>query len=307
VTLRNAGITMPVLVLNPVTNRYTSLFANRLEPAVFSVEELDRLIAEAAKAGVDHYPVHIKLDTGMHRVGFVEEQLPELIERLSRPDACHVDVVSVFSHLATADCLDMDRYTLSQMDSYDNMCSILRQGLGHDFRRHLLNSAGMLRYGMAPDRHYDMARLGIGLYGLIPYESPESSRLKTVAALRTTVISLKRLPAGSPVGYGCRGHVERESIIATLPIGYADGVNRRFGCGAASFMVRGVECPTVGNICMDLCMIDVTDVPGVSLGDSVEIFGPSMPVQRLSDLLGTIPYEIFTSVSARVRRTYFRH
>lgn len=305
VALREAGITMPVIVLNPVTNRYPSLFANRLEPAVFSVEELDRLIHEAERAGVHDYPVHIKLDTGMHRVGFVAEQLPALIERLSRRDASRVRVASVFSHLATADCLDMDTYTQGQIDEFNRLYAELSDGIGARPARHLLNTAGMMRFA---DRvHFERARLGIGLYGIAPFDSPQSERLHTVAALRTTIISLKHWPAGTPIGYGCRGRVERPSIIATIPIGYADGINRHLGRGNASFLVRGVECPTIGNICMDLCMIDVTDVPGVRVGDSVEIFGPKMPVERLSATLDTIPYEILTSVSPRVKRTYFRH
>lgn len=305
VALRTGGITMPVIVLNPVTNRYPSLFANRLEPAVFSVEELDRLIHEAGRAGVTDYPVHIKLDTGMHRVGFIAEQIPALIERLSRPDAARVRVASVFSHLATADCLDMDAYTEGQIADFNRLYSMLADGIASRPARHLLNTAGMMRFADRVD--FERARLGIGLYGIAPFPGPQSRRLATVAALRTTIISLKHWPEGTPIGYGCRGHVDRPSVIATIPIGYADGVNRHFGRGNASFKVRGVECPTVGNICMDLCMIDVTDVPSVSVGDSVEIFGPDMPVECLAEILDTIPYEILTSVSPRVSRTYFRH
>lgn len=305
VALRKAGITMPVIVLNPVTNRYPSLFANRLEPAVFSVEELNRLVTEAARAGVTDYPVHIKLDTGMHRVGFIADQIPALIERLLRPDAAHVRVASVFSHLATADCLDMDEYTLGQVAEFNRLYSMLSEGIGSRPARHLLNTAGMMRF--AEDVRFERARLGIGLYGISPFDGPQSARLRTVAALRTTIISLKHWPAGTPIGYGCRGRVERTSVIATIPIGYADGINRHLGRGNALFRVRGVDCPTVGNICMDLCMIDVTDVPGVCVGDSVEIFGPEIPVERLAVALDTIPYEILTSVSPRVKRTYFRH
>lgn len=304
VALRKAGLSLPVIVLNPVTNRYPSLFANRLEPAVFSVEELDRLIKEAAKLDLHSYPVHVKLDTGMHRVGFTEEQLKNLIERMQRPDADRVKIVSVFSHLATADCLDLDSYTAGQLRLFKTMCETLATGLRTEFKRHILNTAGMVRYGKT--EKYEMARLGIGLYGISPVDVANAPKLKPVAAFRSTIISLKHLDAGMAVGYGCKGRVERPSVIATLPVGYADGVNRHFGCGAVCFKIRGVECPTIGNICMDLCMVDVTDVPGVAVGDSVEIFGPEMPVERLSHVLGTIPYEVLTSVSARVMRTYFK-
>lgn len=300
--LRDAGITMPVMVLNPVTNRYPALFAEGLEPAVFSFDELDRLIAEADKAGVKGYPIHIKLDTGMHRVGFIADQLPELIERLKATDA--VRVRSVFSHLATADCLDMDEYTRGQLAVFAGDISTLRAGLGYDFLRHILNTAGMMRF--VPDAPgYEMARLGIGLYGISPL--PGANPLHTVATFSSRIISLKHWPKDTPIGYGCNGHTsEADSIIATVPVGYADGVDRRLGNGRAHFMVRGVPCPTIGNICMDLCMVDVTAVPGVAVGDAVEIFGRHMPVERLADTLGTIPYEVLTSVAGRVKRIYVK-
>lgn len=301
IALREAGITMPVIVLNPVTNRYPALFAHRLEPAVFSLEELDRLIAEAAAAGVENYPVHIKLDTGMHRVGFLPGQLDDIAERISRTGAVRID--SVFSHLATADCPDMPEYTSGQLELFAGMTDRLAKLTGQTFRRHILNTAGMMRYaGFGP---YEMARLGIGLYGVSPFGSVHDPELHTVAAFRSHIISLKHWPEGTPIGYGCKGRTAgAESIIATVPAGYADGVNRRLGQGAASFVVCGVECPTIGNICMDLCMIDVTAVPDVAVGDEVEIFGPQMPVEHIAQVLGTIPYEVFTSVSPRVKRIY---
>lgn len=303
IALREAGINMPVIVLNPVTNRYPALFAHRLEPAVFSAEELQRLMSEAETAGEHSYPVHIKLDTGMHRVGFTEEQLAVVPEILRGSDA--VRVSSAFSHLATADCLDMDDYTNGQLSLFMKMTERLRQSLGYPFKRHILNTAGMMRF--AGFGSYEMARLGIGLYGISPYPGPDGDALQPVASFRSNIVSLKHWPKGTPIGYGCKGHTTRDdAVIATVPVGYADGVNRRFSNGAASFVVRGVECPTIGNICMDQCMIDVSEVPGVSVGDSVEIFGRQMPVERLADILGTIPYEILTSVSPRVKRVYSR-
>lgn len=303
IALREAGITMPIIVLNPVTNRYPALFGHRLEPAVFSPEELAALIREAEAFGVRGYPVHIKFDTGMHRVGFIESQLPAIAEMLSH--TASVKVASAFSHLATADCLDMDDYTRGQLDLYYRMTGTLRGLLGHDFRRHILNTAGMMRFADAGT--YEMARLGIGLYGVAPYEGPEKEKLRTVASFRSHIISLKEWPAGTPIGYGCKGHTTHSpGMVATVPVGYADGVNRQLGYGHTSFIVNGVECPTLGSICMDLCMIDVSDVKDVKIGDTVEIFGTQMPVERLASTLGTIPYELLTWVSQRVKRVYVK-
>ncbi|MBD5233168.1 MAG: alanine racemase [Bacteroidales bacterium] len=304
IALREAGITMPVMVLNPVTNRYPALFAHRLEPAVFSPDELRRLIAEAEAFGTENYPVHIKLDTGMHRVGLIPTQIAEVVEMLKSTKA--VKAASIFSHLATADCLDKDDYTRGQLDNFNAMATALREGLGERVPRHILNTAGMMRFPGGTD--YEMARLGIGLYGLPPYPGHDGDALKPVGAFRSHIISLKHWPEGTPIGYGCKGHtVGKDSIIATVPVGYADGIDRRLGNGAAKFVVRGVECPTIGVICMDLCMVDVTAVPEVSVGDTVEIFGPSMPVSVLADTLGTITYEILTSVAPRVKRVYIKH
>lgn len=301
IDLRDAGITMPIIVLNPVTNRYPAVFGSGIEPAVFSIDELRRLIDEATQAGITGYPVHIKLDTGMHRVGFTADELEILISTLVSQQALHV--ASVFSHLATADCPDLDKYTRSQFDSFYSMVQRLEAALGYPVKRHILNTAGMMRF--AEVGHYDMARLGIGLYGILPVDA-SLPILRNVATFRSRIISIKHLSAGSSVGYGCRGKLTRDSIIATVPVGYADGVDRRLGCGNASFMINGKLCPTVGNICMDLCMVDVTRVPGVAVGDDVEIFGEHVPVQRIADALDTIPYEILTSVSPRVRRIYFK-
>lgn len=298
--LREAGITMPIVVLNPVTNRYSALFAHKIEPAVFSLDELDHLLAEAEAAGVLDVPIHIKLDTGMHRVGFIESDIAFLTKRLK--DTRLVKVKSIFSHLATADCLDKDSYTLAQLERFDKMALQIETALGVKVKYHILNTAGMMRFA---DRiNYSMARLGIGLYGISPVDGLDHGALHPVASFRSRIISLKHWPAGTPIGYGCRGVTARESVIATIPVGYADGLDRRLGNGNASFYIKGVECPTIGNICMDLCMVDVTDVPGVSVGDSVEIFGSHIPVQKIADTLGTIPYEVFTSVAPRVKRIY---
>lgn len=301
VALRRGGITMPIMVLNPVTTNYQALFDNGLEPAVFSIRELQLLMTEAERYDRRDYPVHVKFDTGMHRLGFLDNEIDELANILKSTD--RVRVTSAFSHLATADCLDQDAYTESQFEAFERMTSKLAEGLDYKFRRHILNTAGIMRY---PDRQYDMVRLGIGLYGVSPLpESATSIDLKTVATLSSTIISLKHWPAETTVGYSRRGRLTRDSIIATVPIGYADGIDRHLGCGKAEFVVNGVKCPTVGNICMDICMIDVTDA-GAEIGDKVEIFGPEAPIENLAEILGTIPYEILTSVSPRIHRIYYR-
>ncbi len=306
VDLRKAGITVPIMVLNPKVLNYPLLFANRLEPEIFSFDILDEIIAEAAKLGVTDYPVHIKLDTGMHRLGFFEEELPGLIERLRGQS--QVRVASVFSHLATADCLDMDEHTEAQLRLFDRCSSqIINAFPERKILRHVLNTAGIVRY---PEYQYDMCRLGLGLYGIPVVGNGLEDGLRPVSALKTVVISLRDYPAGTAIGYGRRTILDRDTTIATIPVGYADGINRHLGRGNCSFLVNGVPCPTAGNICMDLCMLDVGPLlragGSVKVGDKVEIFGPENPAAYLAEKLDTIPYEILTSVSPRVRRTYFR-
>lgn len=300
VELRRGGITMPIVVLNPVTTNYRALFKNRLEPSVFSIGELNTLVKEARKAGVKEFNAHIKLDTGMHRVGFTEAEIPALADALAANPELHVS--SIFSHLATADCPDQSGYTSYQLANFERMSSRIMDALPYPVKRHILNTAGIATH---PEYQHDMVRLGIGLYGVNPLPSVPMN-LRPVATLKTTVISLKHWKAGTTIGYGRRGVLNRDSVIATIPIGYADGLDRHLSCGATSMIVRGVECPTVGNICMDQCMIDVTDVMDVALGDDVEVFGNVKPVEQLADILSTIPYEILTSVSPRVKRVYYR-
>ncbi len=299
VELRRGGITMPIMVLNPVTTNYRALFSNNLEPSVFSLRELHTLVAEARKAGVAEFKIHIKLDTGMHRVGFTEPEVFDLIHTLSSTP--ELKVASVFSHLATADCPDESEYTEMQLDTFRRLSDRIATSLPYTIKRHILNTAGILTH---PDHQYDMVRLGIGLYGISPLSGSDPN-LQPVATLKSTIISLKEWEPGTTIGYGRRGVVQRHSVIATIPIGYADGLDRRLSRGNASFTVRGVACPTIGNICMDQCMIDVTDVPGVEIGDEVEIFGTSPRAELIADTLDTIPYEILTSVSPRVKRIYY--
>ena len=298
--LRRRGITMPIMVMNPKVENYGAMFADRLEPEIYSFAMLEDVIREARRHGIKDYPIHIKLDTGMHRTGFVESELPELMDILE--STSEIKAKSIFSHLATADCLDMDDYTHLQLERFERYTSYMQSRSSHRLLRHILNSAGILRF---PEYHYDFARLGIGLYGANTLPPEIEEPLTVVSTLRTIIISIREWEAGETIGYGRMGRLSRPSRIATIPIGYADGMNRHFGRGAVSVVVNGQEAPTVGNICMDACMIDVTDID-CRVGDPVEIFGRQAPIQRLADCLDTIPYEILTSVSPRVKRVYFR-
>ena len=301
VELRKAGITtMPIIVLNPNGINYKAMFQYRLEPELYCMEMARELIKEGKKYGVKSFPVHIKIDSGMHRLGFTREQLPELIEFLKGQDI--ITPASVFSHLSVADDTSQDDYTQGQFDYFDQCADLLQQSFDHYIMRHILNTSGIVRF---PERQYDMVRIGIGLYGIRTLFDGSEDALKPVSALRSIIISIKDWPAGTTVGYGRRGVLQRDSRIATITIGYADGFDRHFGNGAVSMWVNGKLCPTVGTVCMDAVMIDVTDVP-CKVGDTVEIFGEHVPVETLSDARQTIPYEILTSVSPRVKRVYYR-
>ena len=300
VDLRKASITMPIIVLNPNGVNYKAMFQYKLEPELYNLDMGRELIKEGRKYGVKDFPVHIKIDSGMHRLGFTREQLPALIEMLRQQDV--IKPASVFTHLAVADEPDQDAYTQSQFDYYDECSHELQQAFDHQILRHVLNTSGIVRF---PERQYDMVRIGIGLYGIRTLFDGSEDVLKPVSALRSIIISIKEWPAGTTIGYGRHGLLERDSRIATVNIGYADGFDRHFGNGRVSMWVGGKLCPTVGNVCMDAVMIDVTDVP-CKVGDTVEIFGEHVPVEQLSEARGTIPYEILTSVSPRVKRVYYR-
>lgn len=299
IDLRKAGITMPIIVLNPKVVNYRTLFAYNLEPEIYSFDVLNRIITEAEKCDIKHYPVHIKLDTGMHRLGFLEEDMPELISILLSQDA--IIPRSVFSHLAAADDPEMDEYTMMQFDYFKRCSDMLQSGFNHHILRHILNSTGITRF---PEMQYDMVRLGICLYGIKTMHDGSQDNLRPVSSLHSVIISIKEWEAGTTIGYNRRGVLTRHSRIATVPIGYADGLDRHLSNGNTSMMVNGHRCPTVGNICMDICMIDVTDVE-CKVGDTVEIFGDNIPVEELSSTLKTIPYEILTSISSRVKRVYY--
>lgn len=300
IDLRKAGITMPIMVLNPHVENYKLLFSYNLEPEIYNFDILKRIIREAVSCGLKNYPVHIKLDTGMHRLGFLEENIDQLINILNSQSA--IKPYTVFSHLAAADCPDMDDYTMQQFEYFNRCCEKLQSGFKHHILRHILNSTGITRF---PSMQCDLVRLGICLYGIPTMNDGSQDNLKPVSALHSAIISIKNWTKGTTIGYSRRGLLTRDSRIATIPIGYADGLDRHLGNGNAHVFINGHRCPTIGNICMDVCMIDVTDV-NCSIGDTVEIFGQNISVMELAEKLDTIPYEILTSISNRVKRVYYR-
>lgn len=296
--LRKAGITSNILIMNPEMSSFHMLFRYGLEPEVYSFGLLDALIHAAKKEGVTNFPIHIKLDTGMHRLGFdPEKDMEELIDRLKNQTA--VIPRSVFSHFVGSDSDDFDAFSALQFERFDKASTTLQAAFSHKILRHICNSAGIEHF---PERHLDMVRLGLGLYGINPRNN---QMLHNTTSLRTTILQIHNVPKEDTVGYSRRGILARDSRIAAIPIGYADGLNRHLGCGRGYCIVNGKRAPYVGNICMDVCMIDVTDID-CKEGDTAEIFGDNLPVTELSDLLDTIPYEILTSVSNRVKRVYFQ-
>ncbi len=304
VSLRKNGITMPLIVLNPRAANTKTMFEYGLEPEVYSLDTLSDLSARARKLGYKDFPVHLKFDTGMHRLGFVTQDIPKIVEIINRD--CSLKVASVFSHLATADCLDMDNYTEAQLKLFDTIVTDVRNALpDHKIKAHILNSTGTFRY---PEHRHDMVRLGIGLYGQPTVKGPMQPDLRPISALYSVIISLKHYKQGETIGYGRQGVLTRDSIIATVPIGYADGLNRHLGKGVGKVAINGRRCPIVGTICMDICMVDVTDLGenGCSVGDRVEIFGKNISVSEIADELQTITYEVLTSISSRVKRVYYR-
>ena len=296
--LRRAGITAGIIVMNPEMTAFKTLFDYELEPEIYNFKLLDALIKAAEKEGIQGFPVHIKLDTGMHRLGFDPRlDLPALIDRLHHQTS--VIPRSVFSHFVGSDSPDFDDFSARQFALFDEASKTLQAAFSHKILRHICNSAGIERF---PERHLDMVRLGLGLYGIDPIDNRS---LQNVTTLRTTILQIRECPKGDSVGYSRRTVLERDSRIAAIPIGYADGLDRHLGNRRGYCLVNGQRADYVGNICMDVCMIDVTDTD-CREGDTVEIFGDNLPPAELARLLDTIPYEILTSVSDRVKRIYFQ-
>ena len=299
VELRKAGIRIPILVLTAGTDFFDEIIEYGLEPGIPNMYTLKALCKTLEAKGLKNFPVHVKLDTGMHRLGFMPDELPALEEFLKTHD--EIRVKSVYSHLAAAEDPAEDEFTLSQIRLFEKGAAELSGILGYRPMWHVLNSAGIERF---PQYQFDMVRLGIGIYGI---SALPGVRLDPVASLKVKVLQVKKLrPGDGTIGYGRRGHIAPEGTeIATIPVGYADGIDRHLGCGAASFSVNGHRAPTIGNICMDMCMLDVSGL-GVKVGDTVTIFGKDPTISELAGILGTIPYEILTSVPHRIERIIVR-
>ena len=294
VELRRAGITLPIIIMDPEVAAMDLILENNLEPNVYSHQSLKTVIAAAEAKGLENVPIHVKIDSGMHRLGFYKEDMPWLIERLGSTKA--VRVASVFSHLAGSDEPQFDAFTLDQIHYFDSCAEELKAGLQYPIIKHICNSAGIERFSQY---QFDMCRLGIGLYGF----SFAGAKLHNVCTLETTILSVKTVKAGETIGYGRHTTLKEDRVIAVIPIGYADGFDRRFSNYGGEVWVRGKRCPVVGNVCMDQAMIDVTGADARP-GDIAEVFGEHMPLEELANKLGTITYEILTSVSRRVQRVY---
>ena len=294
VELRQKGITLPIIIMDPEVAAMDLILENNLEPNVYSHQSLKTVIAAAEAKGLENVPIHVKIDSGMHRLGFYKEDMPWLIERLGTTKA--VRVASVFSHLAGSDEAQFDDFTMEQIRYFDSCAEELKSALNYPVLKHICNSAGIERFS---DYQYDMCRLGIGLYGF----SFVGAKLRNVCTLETTILSVKTVKSGETIGYGRHTTLDADRVIAVIPIGYADGFDRRFSNYGGEVWVRGKRCSVVGNVCMDQAMIDVTGTDARP-GDVAEVFGEHMPLDELATKLHTITYEILTSVSRRVQRVY---
>ena len=299
VELRQAGVSLPILVLTAGTDFFDEIIDNHLEPGIPNLYTLKALCSVLESRALKAFPIHIKLDTGMHRLGFMPSELPELMAFLR--DCPWIKVKSLYSHLAAAEDPSADDFTLGQIRMFKEGADALTASLGYKPMYHILNSAGIERF---PEYQFDMVRLGIGIYGI---SSLPGVRLAPVASLKVKVLQIKTLgPEDGTIGYGRYGQIAPGGTrIATIPVGYADGIDRHLGRGRASFSLNGHRVPTIGNICMDMCMLDVTGVPARA-GDTVTIFGADPTVSELAEILGTIPYEIMTSVPRRIERVIIR-
>ena len=309
VELRRGGITLPIIIMDPEVAALDIIIENNLEPNIYSLQVLDNIIQAVESKGLEQIPVHIKIDSGMRRLGFYKEDMSALITRLQQQHA--VRVASVFSHLAGSDEAHFDSFTHEQAHYFQTCAIQLQSALNYPIIKHICNTAGIERF---PEYHFDMCRLGIGLYGFSFLSSATQSGcsanstislpIRNVCTLKTTILSIKTVQAGDTIGYGRHTILSEPRQIAVIPIGYADGFDRRFSNYGGEVLVRGKRCPVVGNVCMDQAMIDVTGTDA-QVGDFVTIFGDELPIEQLAEQLGTITYEILTSVSRRVQRVYY--
>ncbi len=295
IELRQAGIKSPIMVLTAGTDSFEQIINYGLEPGIPNMYSLKLLCEVLEKRGMKGFPVHVKLDTGMHRLGFMTDEIAELQEFMKTCDT--VRIKSVYSHLAAADDPSCDDFTRDQVALFRRNADKITESLGYKPLYHILNSAGIERF---PEYQFDMVRLGIGIYGVSAL--PDSS-LSPVASFKCKILQIKTLkPEDGTIGYGRHGKISPEgTVIATIPVGYADGVDRHLSCGRGCFTVNGHRVPTIGNICMDMSMLDVTGIDA-KVGDTVTIFGDDPTITDLARILGTIPYEVLTSVPRRIER-----
>lgn len=298
VELRKAGVSLPIMVMSPDMNSFDRMIAWKLEPEIYNFTSLNAFLRIAKTLQVEDHPIHIKLDTGMHRLGFEEEDVEMLSNIIS--DDPHIHVASMFSHLAASEDPGQDGFTREQSRAFEQMSSALIDKLGYSPLRHLCNSAAISRH---PELHYDMVRLGIGLYG-VDSGSVIQQELQHTGILKTTIAQIKHIEPGETVGYGRKATATKNMRIATVSIGYADGYPRALGNGKAYMLVHGKRAPVVGVVCMDMCMIDISEIPEATEGDDVLVFGEELPVNQLAEWAGTIPYEVMTGISQRVKRVY---
>jgi len=299
VALRQAGITLPVMVLNPETSAFDKLIEYKLEPEIFSFNLLDEFVKYAQKHGLNNYPVHLKIDTGMHRLGFEDFEIDTLCDMLEQNR--YIKVQSVFSHLVASDAAEHDEFTSKQIKRFETAFKKIEKTLGYKVIKHMGNTSAITRW---PNAQYDMVRLGIGLYGIDAATPDGAAGLQPIAALKTSVSQVRKVMAGDTIGYNRNGKLPKGGKIATIRIGYADGYLRAFGNGIGKMLVRGKLASTVGNISMDMCTLDVTNID-VQEGDEVIVFNEELKIEQLAREIGTIPYEILTNVSQRVKRVYF--
>jgi Alr-MurF fusion protein len=299
IELRNAGINLPILVLNPEANSFETLFRHRLEPEIYSHGVLGDLIAFTGKN--KKVAIHLKVDTGMHRLGFEVKDIPNLLKKLQ--EYPNLAVKSVFSHLSASDAPKHDDFTIKQANTFLAIYNQIKEALGYAPIRHILNTSGIIRF---PQYHFDMVRVGIGLYGVdASLTDKNPAALRVVNTLKATISQIKEISAGETVGYNRNAPIKEATRIATISIGYADGLLRLAGSGRYAVLIRGQRAATVGNVCMDMTMVDITHIPMAQEGDEVLIFGEKLPIQGLADCLQTIPYEVLTNISERVKRVYY--
>ena len=296
IELRAAGITIPIAVMNPEREAFDNMIMFNLEPEIYALDILEDFNQALNKHGIKRFPVHIKLNTGMNRSGFDEQDIPQVLEFFGTERSVYIR--SIFSHLAGSDETMHDEFTLGQIHLFERMTERIQTQFNYKIWRHILNSAGIERF---PQYHFDMVRLGIGLHGI----SATHANLQPVSSFKTYISSIRNVPEGQSIGYGRKSYTTRSSRIAVIPVGYADGLNRHLSNRVGNVFIKGKRVPIIGNICMDTCMIDVTDT-NATIGDEVEIFGKHILVTELSEQLGTIPYEILTGISHRVKRVYYK-